>query len=87
MLIPTYSCYRTIRFKTNGMSITGVRSHMNITGINGDDMGPIAYITLTVFIITHGYDCSVRFKSDGMTATCRYSTVTEPFCLKHCCLP
>ncbi len=56
MLIPSFSNHCTIRFQTNGVSITRIRRHMNITGHYRHQITPTVYIALSIFIIT----CSRR---------------------------
>ncbi|MNC42803.1 hypothetical protein D3C75_916310 [compost metagenome] len=71
MLIPTHSNHRAVRFKTDCVSITRVRGHMNITSRDRHNIAPTAHITLAIFIITHSRHRTVRFKQGGMTMTRR----------------
>jgi uncharacterized membrane protein (DUF4010 family) len=58
-----------------------VRSFMDIAIVHIAALGklitgllntaPAAYIALAIFIITHSNHCAVRFKTNGMTTTCR----------------
>jgi len=79
MLIPAYSYHRTVRFKTDCMGISRIRRHMNITSNDRDDLTPIAYITLTVFIIAHCRYRPVGLKTNGMTTARRYRIVMQSF--------
>jgi hypothetical protein len=58
--IITHSRHSTVRFKSDCMSITRVRRHMNITSRDCHNIAPTAYITLAIIIITH----SLTVRSD-----------------------
>ncbi len=69
LIISTHSNHSVVRFKTDCVSITRVRGHMNITSRDRHNIAPTAHITLDIFIIPHSGHRTVRFKQGGMTMT------------------